>query len=77
MQLHASALQVGAGYICDGDQEERSNRGGILGEEFLEGSFVLKTLYRNAPDLVLPYRARLEFGEIRLKENSQQEGESK
>jgi hypothetical protein len=68
---------LAAGHICDLDQEERSSCGGILGEEFVEGSFVLRTEGSNAPDLLLPYRARLEFGRIHLKEDSQQEGESK
>jgi hypothetical protein len=66
-----------AGYLFDADKEERCNAGGILGEEFLEGSFILRTEYRKAPDLVLPYRARLEFGRVHLREKSEQEGESK
>jgi hypothetical protein len=65
------------GYAFDANQEDRTNCGGILGEEFIEGSFVLRKEFCNGPDLVLPYRARLEFGNIRLKDSCQPEGGSK
>jgi hypothetical protein len=65
------------GYALDADQHESSHRGGILSEEFVEGYFVLSRESVKGPDLVLPYRARLEFGQPRLKEESQQQGESK
>lgn len=65
------------GYALDADQEESRSSGGLLGEEFVEGSFVLRKEWVDGPDLVLPYRARLEFGQPRLKEAPQQQGESK
>jgi hypothetical protein len=65
------------GYALDADQHESRNSGGLLGEEFVEGSFVLRKEWIEGPDLVLPYRARLEFGQPRLKEELQQQGESK
>lgn len=65
------------GYALDANQEESRNSGGLLGEEFVEGSFVLRTEYRNTPDLVLPYRARLEFGKPYVKEHPAVETESK
>jgi hypothetical protein len=65
------------GYALDADQEESRSSGGLLGEEFVEGSFVLRKEWVDGPDLVLPYRARLEFGQPRVKEEPQQRGESK
>ena len=65
------------GYALDADQEDSRNSGGLLGEEFVEGSFVLRREWFNGPDLLLPYRAHLEFGTPRVKEKARQEGESK
>jgi hypothetical protein len=65
------------GYALDADQEESRSSGGLLGEEFVEGSFVLRKEWVDGPDLVLPYRARLEFGQPRVKKEPQQQGESK
>jgi hypothetical protein len=65
------------GYALDADQEESRNSGALLGEEFVEGSFVLRREYLKGPDLVLPYRARLEFGKPYVKEQSAGKTESK
>ena len=65
------------GYALNADQQESGNRGGILGEEFVEGSFVLRREWFGGPDLVLPYRARLEFGRVHLRQKPEQKGESK
>ena len=63
------------GYALDADQHESRNSGGLLGEEFVEGSFVLRKEWIVGPDVVLPYRARLEFGKPYVKEQSEEKTE--
>jgi hypothetical protein len=65
------------GYALNAGENWSRNCGGILSEEFVEGSFMLRREHADGPDLVLPYRARLEFGRVHLREKSEQEGESK
>jgi hypothetical protein len=63
------------GYALDADRQESRSCGGILGEEFVEGSFVLRREWIEGPDLVLPYRGRLEFGKPYVKEQSAEKTE--
>ncbi len=44
------------------DDESVENKGGILGCQFREGEIELEHDDPSMPKLVLPYRAKLEFG---------------
>jgi len=63
------------GYALDADQHDSRSCGGILGEEFVEGSFVLRKEWIEGPDLMLPYRCRLEFGKPYVKGQSEEKTE--
>jgi hypothetical protein len=58
-----------AGYLDEGGDDSVTFCGGLLGHEFIEGTFLLKNDNSDLPDLLLPYRARLEFGKPQTKDD--------
>ena len=66
-----------AGYLDEGGDDSTSFCGGILGHEFIQGTFLLTNEHLRLPELLLPWRARLEFGKPYVKEQPTEKTKSK